>query len=292
MNPTTDTPNDRQPTAPTQNLQNIPELKQIAKVSHTSFTLATAGTIILALLAVLLINPLIGLCIVCLGICGYVLFTSGNLFKDFAKANNYTYVAQGFVENQSGVIFSIGFGPAYDDIVYGLYKDWPFFLFLYSYSMGYEENSRRYARTVLSIDFVTELPAFVLRKHKLLQVFEEEGESLKEHGYIEKLALEGDFDTYFQVFIRPDTQVEVLTILTPDVMELVMKLDKYEIEVTADGKIYVYFHSAVRHQQELENTYAIIGTLVPKIQAYLNKQQELTGNNQAYDRGIITTNLG
>jgi hypothetical protein len=278
MNPDTDPSQDEQPALPTSHQENVPTLKNVSIVKSKPFVASLVGIVLLTVLTVVLVSPIIGFFVICLGIAGYVMFFSGDLFENFAKSNNYSFMPQGFVVNQTGLIFTIGYGPEFSDIVYGTYKDWPFGLFVYSYSIGDQEDGRRYARTVLEIDFTTALPAFVLRKHKLLQILEEEGESLQSHGYTEKVELEGDFDSYFQVFIRPDSQIEVLTILTPDVMELVMKLDRYEIELTEDGKLYVYFHSVAKRKEELENTYKIVGTLVPKIQAYIDRQASIEGS--------------
>jgi len=275
MNSETGSPPNPQTALPANYSENTPIIKDVSIFTNKLFLASFAGLAFVALLTLLFLSPIIGFFVVCLGIAGYVIFFSSNILKNFARTNGYRYLAQGFIADQTGLIFTIGYGPEYSDIVYGLYKSWPFGLFVYSYSVSEQENSRRYARTVLVIDFTAPLPAFVLRKHKLLQIFEEEGESLKSHGYTERLALEGDFEDSFQVFIKPDTQVEVLTILTPDSMELIMKLDKYEIEMTNDGKLYVYFHAIAKRKEELANTYMIIGTLIPKIQSYLDRQEAI-----------------
>jgi hypothetical protein len=248
-------------------------LKTFLPTKHLIFCLV--ALMIGGFLSAVYLNAFYIMVAICIGILAFVFIYSSDPLKSFAQANNYGFLSYGFLPDQSGLIFDIGYGPEFSDIVYGLYRNWPFYLFVYSYSIDDQESSKRYARTVLSIDCMAPLPSFVLRKYRLLQIFEEEGESLRAHGYTQKIELEGDFDKYFQVFIKPDTQVEVLTILTPDFMELIMKLDQYEIEVTEDGKLYVYYHSTIKRKQDLTDTYAIIETLVPKIEAYVSRQQEI-----------------
>jgi hypothetical protein len=239
------------------------------------FVIGCSIAILLLLIILSYLNLIFGILMLGLIVMALLYVYPSNILKTFAQANGYDYLPEGFVDSQTGLIFSIGYGPDFKDIVYGLYGDWPFFLFIYSYSMGQEEDSKRYSRTVLHLNFQAELPALVLRKDNVLQMVVSEGESLKANGYNEKLDLEGDFDKHFQVFIRPDTQEEVLSVLTPDVMELVMQFEKCEIEITADGKLYVYYHSVVRHNQELINAYSIVEALTPKISAYINREQEL-----------------
>jgi hypothetical protein len=274
MNPATEQQNTSPENNPTPTPQlNISRFSRLTSNRPLIIGMLITGLLILGILV--FINPIYGITAFCLAFVAFVFIYPDNFLQSFAQANNYTYLDDGFVDEQTGLIFSIGYAPDFREIVYGLYGDWPFFLFIYSYSMGYDENSKRYSRTVLHLNFEAELPAFVLRKQNLLQVVEDEGESLKTNGYTEKLDLEGDFDQYFQVFIRPDTQDDVLSVLTPDVMELVIKLTKCEVEMTADGKLYVYYHSVVRHKQELVDAYSVVETLTPKISAYINRQQQL-----------------
>jgi hypothetical protein len=201
-----------------------------------------------------------------------IFINRSSLLKSFAKDNGYNYQKETVIEDQSGLIFGIGNTPEFNDIVYGLYQSWPFFIFLYSYALSYEKDAKRYVTTVMTLDFLTDMPAFVLRKHHLFEILEVESITLKARGYTEMLHLEGDFDDHFQVYIKPSTEVDVLTLLTPDVMQLMLSLDKYEVEMSADGNLYIYCHGVMKHKQDLQNTYAIVEALVPKITAHINPE--------------------
>jgi len=197
------------------------------------------------------------------------------LFAQFAKVNNYTYSKKGTLEGQTGQIFSLGHSQKYSDIVSGQYASWAFLLFMYKYTIGYGRGSTTYRRAVISVNFNTPLPTFVLRRHKVLQMLEEEGESLKRSGYSEKVNLEGDFNKHFEVYIKPGTQDDVLSILAPDVMETLIGLDKYEIEMTSNGTFYVYCHGYLTKKQSLINIYTILGRVTTTIGRYANREREL-----------------
>ena len=196
-----------------------------------------------------------------------------NLFQAFAKANNYTYQKKGSLPDQTGLIFFIGHSRKYSDIVSGMYRSWTFWLFMYTYTIGYGRNSQTYNRAVMAVNFNVALPAFVLRRHKLFQILEEEGESFKSNGYTEKVNLEGDFSEHFQVYIKPNSQVDVLSILSPDVMEMLKGLDKYEIEMAANGVFYIYCHGYITKKQSLIDVYTIVEAIAAKIGRYASREQ-------------------
>jgi hypothetical protein len=90
-------------------------------------------------------------------------------------------------------------------------------------------------------------------------------EVLAAQGYTQHLQLEGAFNRYFTVYIRPNTATAVLSLLTPDVMELLVQLRKYEVELSDDGTLYVYSDGYLTEQQELETMYRFMSALAPKI---------------------------
>jgi hypothetical protein len=206
-------------------------------------------------------------------------FYENDLFKAFATTNGFSFVKKGQLINQTGLIFNIGRGQRYEDVVTGSYQGHPLLLFIYRYTIGYGRNSHTFHRGVMSINFGTRLPAFVLRRHHLA-FLEEEGESLKSRGYTEKINLEGDFNKHFQVFIRPTTQDDVLCVLTPDIMEMLIGLDKYEVEMTDNGDLNVYSRSYITKKQGLIDIFKIIEAIAPKIGDYANRQKVIGGVTQ------------
>ena len=156
------------------------------------------------------------------------------LLKSFAAANNFKYEKDGVPPTQDGMIFSLGHSPNFSGYVSGTYLQWPLRLFLYSYTIGYGKSSSNYTRAVVEVAFGTALPPFVLRRHHIIDI-DSEGESLNSKGYTQKVALEGVSKDHFDVHIPPSTQDDVLSVLTPDVIEILEGLGKYEIEMASNG---------------------------------------------------------
>ncbi len=207
-------------------------------------------------------------------------FYEKDLFKAFARVNTFNYQKVDASLGLTGFIFSIGRDQIYKDVVSGTYQKWPFLLFMFEYTVGYGRTSHNYDRAVMAVNFNTPLPAFVLRRHKMFQLLEEEGESLKSYNYTEKITLEGDFADHFEVYIRPNSQVDVLTILTPDVMQLLVNLDKYEIEMTSDGSFCVYCHGLITKTQSLLEMYQIVEAVSQKLARDATRTQVILRNTQ------------
>jgi hypothetical protein len=247
--------------------------------------LSVVGTIVLTVILVIAktnfvfgILPLVG------GI-GYLRKNYENsLFGAFAVSNHFNYQKNGTLLNQLGIIFSIGRDRRFYDIVSGTYQNWDFNLFMYKYTIGYGRNSQTYDRAVMEVNFNIELPSFVLRRHKIMGILEEEGESLRRFGYTEKINLEGDFNKHFEVFIKPNSQVDVLSILTPDIMEILIGLDKYELELTPNGIFYVYCRGYISNKESLIDIYKIVEAITEKIGSYAKQEKvlnQVSGNQPA-----------
>jgi len=74
--------------------------------------------------------------------------------------------------------------------------------------------------TVLSLAMPVAEPTIMLLHHNFLSKLNNFGL----HQNLEKINLEGDFNQYYDTYIAPNSQVEALSLLTPDVMELVTAL--------------------------------------------------------------------
>lgn len=221
------------------------------------------------------VNPVIPVFILVLLVGYFKSRYENNLFEGFANSNNFTYQKKGVIPDQIGHLFLVGHSHKISCVVSGGYQNWPFLLFLYKYTIGYGRNQQTYHRAVITIDFNTNLPTFVLRRHSVLQLLNEEGDNIKSSGYTEKLELEGDFNKHFQVFVKPNTQPDVLTILTPDIMQILEGLDKYEIELAPLGRFYVYTFNYITKRQQLIDLYRAVGILTEKIGQIASREKTL-----------------
>lgn len=246
-----------------------------AFLRHSWLVAALVSIIAIAIGIAVYVAPLYGIVISLVGIITFKALYVNNIFISFAKANNFYYQASGLVGEQTGILFFIGFDYYFENIVYGWYEQWPFYVFTYTYSIGDQQQKRSFHRTVMTINYVTPLPAFLLRKHKLIQNEEQDSEAIKTFGYTQTLELEGNFGTHFQVFIRPNTQDDVLTLLTPDIMVLLIRLDSYEIEMTFAGDFYVYCSNRINSNKGLLDLYNIVEAITAKIGLDVNRKRIL-----------------
>jgi len=196
-----------------------------------------------------------------------------NLFSAFSVANNFTYDKKGTPSGQTGLLFNLGHDRGYSDLVAGTYRGLPLNLFIFRYTIGYGRGSQTYNRAVMTVNFATPMPAFALRRHTGMLAPSAAGESFNAAGYSGKLNLEGDFDKHFQVHIVPGTEVDVLSVLTPDVMQLMIGLDRDELELTHDGQFYIYTPGYIGKEQDLIDIFNILETIIPKITAFADRQK-------------------
>lgn len=221
------------------------------------------------------INPVITI-IIC---AGYYLYARNayakGLLKAFAAANNFSYDHNGIVSNQSGHIFYIGQEQTVSDVIEGDYRQLPLQIFVFHYDIGFGKNRRRYNRVVVNVDFGVTLPTFILNRKSIKNLVDNEGDRVKANGYSETLKLEGNFDKHFEVHLPPNTQDGVLMILTPDVMQLLLPLDKYEIEITPSGDFYLYTRKLITKKQDLVEIYKIVELLVNKIASFANIEEKI-----------------
>lgn len=219
------------------------------------------------------VSPIISVIIITLSLAASKSFYEKSLFSAFANSNGFTFQKQGIVPVQTGHLFFVGRSRKISDVVSGTYMKWPFLLFLLRYDVGYGRDRQTFNRAVVTISFDVKLPTFILRRSGARHLVNEEGERIKSNGYSEKLQLEGDFNKHFDVFVPPNTEQDVLTILTPDIMQLLLPLDKYEIEITPTGQFYIYTFKFITKKQELVDIYNIIQSLVVKIGNYAELQK-------------------
>lgn len=79
-----------------------------------------------------------------------------------------------------------------------------------------QQRAQQYYFTVVQAPLAHPQPTVVLLHHTLLGKFADIGE----HSGLTRLTLEGDFNKDFDTYMTPNGQVETLSLLTPDIMQL------------------------------------------------------------------------
>jgi len=94
-------------------------------------------------------------------------------------------------------------------------------LLTYEYTVGSGKSSHTYYFTIARIRLAKQFPHIILDSKKRLGVRNIPA------GY-ENLALEGDFDKFFKLYEAKGEEVDVLSIITPDVMQTLLDNDQQQ----------------------------------------------------------------
>ncbi len=95
----------------------------------------------------------------------------------------------------------------------------------FSYTTGSGKDSHTYPFTIACIGTKNNYPELFIDSHA-------NGQDTAYYGLDQKIKLEGNFDKYFSLFAAKGQQVDALSIVTPDIMELLINLGKgYDVEV-------------------------------------------------------------
>lgn len=150
-------------------------------------------------------------------------------------------------------------------IMHGTLDGVPFWLYKVNQA-DFQNGSTGAQNLVLSLQLPNPVPTMLLSSR-----FQLLGLNLK--GYIAnqlKLApiqLEGDFDQYFQLYARPDQQIEALTYMTPDVME-VLRNDCWMLGVD-------YFNDTISlWRSDIELSYTLLRQLFTASQLLIQEHKE------------------
>lgn len=124
-----------------------------------------------------------------------------------------------------------GQNPVYDMAYRATIEGTGLTFFQYEYTEYHEEydpqthtmerRAQQFYFTVLQAPLAHPQPTVVLLHHTLLGKLADIGE----HSGLTRLTLEGDFNKDFDTYMAPNGQVETLSLLTPDVMELLQAGD-------------------------------------------------------------------
>jgi hypothetical protein len=107
-------------------------------------------------------------------------------------------------------------------------------LFTYDCTTGYGKSSQTHYFTVA----LTALPKAM--PHIILDAVKDSSDEKNDIPNAQVLKLEGDFNNYFKLQIEPGQQIDVLTVLTPDVMQtLISYSQKEDIEMLGTQLFFI-----------------------------------------------------
>ncbi len=163
-------------------------------------------------------------------------------WKNFREANNWQDLS---IYNTSNNIIEDDLSPPgmrvgeykVTDGLEGVINEQKFFLYDYNCKSGSGKNDNNYSVSIIAFKVPWNLPRMqidsIRKKVGISQDFPNS----------EEVNLEGNFDKYFITRIQKNTQLDVLSLLSPDIMaKLINYASSYDIELS-NGYIYHRGHS-------------------------------------------------
>lgn len=180
--------------------------------------------------------------------------------QQFASRNGFQFEADGESKHRMGKLFAHKHVNDTTNVVRGSYLDHPFELFNYHYKVGDGKHATHYNATVLQYTFAGLVPQFSLT---------ERGDGL---SVIHRLALgqrvlelEGDFHKYFVVYVKELHEIEMLEVLTPEIMAFLIDHGcKLSFEFVGRN-LFIYQDHVIGKREELEAFFGLTRLLVDRI---------------------------
>jgi hypothetical protein len=187
--------------------------------------------------------------------------TRHEFYRQFAAANNMSYLQSGAVSGLAGALFNLGHGRTSEDIIGGSYDGNNFTMFTYRYTIGSGKSQQTYNCTVAQIDYPSILPPILLVVDN--QYF---GGIVPLFSGWQKIKPEGNFDKTFDLYSKKEFEIEALQIFTPDVMQnLLTDFRQFNLEFN-DNILYVFCAHTITTKVELQKMYEFMRYLITKIE--------------------------
>ena len=180
-----------------------------------------------------------------------------DFLKHFASDINYSYEDFGDISSVDGTIFDFGRNQNISKIICGKYFGKDTRLFIFSTVVGSGKNKHIERFSILEISFDTMLPNILLNNNKtwfnsmILPIDNEK-----------KLALEGDFQKYFALYVTKEYELEAMQIFTPEIMQMFIdKADKISVEMYK-SKVYLYYPNEIIKKSQLILIYSLAKEII------------------------------
>lgn len=190
--------------------------------------------------------------------------SNNGFMAEFARLNNLNYLAKINAKGEIGVIFSRGYYTQAFNEIKGMFLEYPFRLFNYSYKPD-SKNTSNY--TVMDLEFESKLPRMYLDAHKNASFLT---------GGLQILPLESnEFNKVFNLYITPNQQLSALQIFSPDVLNCLLDLpDKLDLELI-DNQIYIYEFGLVKTRAQLKAIFKLLSVIVENIKGEIERMKRI-----------------
>lgn len=205
------------------------------------------------------------------------------IWRGFADTNGWpvTPSSEAAVDIVPPSLLSAGRGRLLSDIVQTKINNTPCDIYMYEFRVGSGKSTRTFYCTVTRANLPKEFPHFILdsKRTKVVRDFSDA---------TSKVELEGHFHKYFSLRYPPDTHIDVLSVITPDVMQTLIDSNaNQDIEVCGP---FVYFmvHSDHRDPDDLPT---LLNSVQKLLNEFLHKAKTINyrGERYKFNNGVAAT---
>ncbi len=261
----------------------------LAKLKQTVFTITV--------LMVLLIAAIIGIAVVLgsehttntwgqsivIGILGVFVFwglvaqilleaKNTKVLEEFAHNNGFTFGSYKSTssEHNIGSIFQHGHNTRIENCITGKLPgaDLPFNLYTYYYSIGSGRTEMEYDLQIMELELPRKLPQMVI--DSTIEVGNGNMSTLPiDFDASQKIELEGDFHKYFDLYAPDKYGISLLTIVAPDVMEVLLGFAaNCDVEIVGN-RLYIYWPIPPKNKEKYEQIFNTAQEILAKTQTKL-----------------------
>lgn len=161
---------------------------------------------------------------------------------NFALANNWNMTSPDDPNIVPPTLAGIGHSRFISEIIEGYYNNTNFRLFSYQYKVGVGKNQQTFVFTIFQIILEKKFPSL------LLDAKATSGAKRRLQNY-DHISLEGDFDKYFHLYAPKENRVDVLSVITPDVMSALVSYNKkQDIEILGNQLWFISTEDKINYQ--------------------------------------------
>lgn len=183
-------------------------------------------------------------------------------WKELAAEYKFTYTFRPYFQNHA-LLFREGSGRHTGHGISGTLENQAFRLFEYYFSTGQGKSRQTHSYLVFEIVFSGTFPHIYLNneRNRDLSGFKD--------AFLNRITLPASFDKQFNLYGPKGYEIEVLEVMTPDVVARLAD-EKWEHDTElVDGKLYVFREQMIRIKADLEKELArlrqVVKILAPKL---------------------------
>lgn len=190
-----------------------------------------------------------------------------DFMRSFALAQKLEFKAVGTKDGRHGKLFThLRSDYQLFNVISGTIHGLPAELFNYEYKSGIGKSKVTHTVTALQITFKGLLPQFsVIEKNETIDsiVFPRSGQYAHE--------LEGDFFKYYRVYVTHNQEIEILEILTPEIMAFLIDEGKNFSFEFVENQLFVYQNHYIANVKDLEAFTMLARLLLGRLQKRISR---------------------